>query len=302
MEYMRTEFPSPPFENFTVGPFTIHMYALCILAGIAAAYLIGASRFKKRGGNSGDLLDVVLWTVPIGIFGGRLFHVFTHPGDYFGVYPNLPETLYHVVAVWEGGLAIYGALIAGTFGAWFGARLANVRFVSVLDALAPGIILAQAIGRWGNWFNQELFGEATDVPWGLKIPVGNPAIPQGFSPDSLYHPTFLYEFLLNLVAFAALLLLDRKFELRWGKLFALYLVFYSSIRFFVEGIRLDPSAVFNGLRTNQWSAVFGILIGLAFFYVQSRRHTGIEPSVTLEPRAKPKAKPKAKPSTTSKQK
>jgi prolipoprotein diacylglyceryltransferase len=136
----------------------------------------------------------------------------------------------------------------------------------------------------------------------LKIPVGNPAIPQGFSPDSLYHPTFLYEFLLNLVAFAALLLLDRKFELRWGKLFALYLVFYSSIRFFVEGIRLDPSAVFNGLRTNQWSAVFGILIGLAFFYVQSRRHTGIEPSVTLEPRAKPKAKPKAKPSTTSKQK
>jgi prolipoprotein diacylglyceryl transferase len=276
------------------------MYALCILVGIAVAYLIGAARFKKRGGNSGELLDVVLWAVPIGIFGGRLFHVFTHPGDYFGVYPNLLDTLYHVVAVWEGGLAIYGALIAGTFGAWLGARLANVRFVSVLDALAPGIILAQAIGRWGNWFNQELFGQATDVPWGLAIPASNPAVPKGFSPETLYHPTFLYEFLLNVVAFVALLLIDKKFELRWGKLFALYLVFYSSIRFFVEGIRLDPSAVFNGLRTNQWSAVFGLLIGLALFYVQSKRHTGMEPGVNLEPRAKSKSLPTVTPTAAPK--
>jgi prolipoprotein diacylglyceryl transferase len=293
MEHMRTEFPSPPFESFTVGPFTVHMYALCILVGIAVAYLIGSARFKKRGGSSGDLLDVVLWAVPIGIFGGRLFHVFTHPGDYFGVYPTLQETLYHVVAVWEGGLAIYGALIAGTFGAWLGARLSNVRFVSVLDTLAPGIILAQAIGRWGNWFNQELFGQATDVPWGLKIPSDNPAVPKGFSSESLYHPTFLYEFLLNIVAFVILLLIDKRFELRWGKLFAMYLVFYSSIRFFVEGIRLDPSAVFYGLRTNQWSAVIGLLIGLALFYIQTQRHPGSEPSVNLEPKPKAKAKPNA---------
>ena len=276
---MFSQFPSPTFESFALGPFTIHMYALCILAGIVVAYLIGASRFKKRGGDTGDLLDIVLWAVPIGIIGGRLFHVFTHPQDYLGVYPNLQETLYHVVAVWEGGLAIYGALIAGTFGAWLGARFSKVRFVSVLDALAPGVILAQAIGRWGNWFNEELFGEPTDLPWGLLIPVGNPAAPKEFSADTLYHPAFLYEFVLNSVAFVVLILLDKRFQLRWGKLFATYLVFYSTIRFFIEGIRLDPSAVFFGLRTNQWSAVAGIVIGLAVFYIQSKRHTGLETTV-----------------------
>ena len=276
---MFSQFPSPTFESFALGPFTIHMYALCILAGIVVAYLIGAARFKKRGGDTGDLLDIVLWAVPIGIIGGRLFHVFTHPQDYFGVYPNLQETLYHVVAVWEGGLAIYGALIAGTFGAWLGARFSKVRFVSVLDALAPGVILAQAIGRWGNWFNEELFGEPTDLPWGLLIPVGNPAAPKEFSAETLYHPAFLYEFVLNSVAFVLLILLDKRFNLRWGKLFATYLVFYSTIRFFIEGIRLDPSAVFFGLRTNQWSAVAGIVIGLTVFYIQSKRHTGLETSV-----------------------
>ena len=276
---MFSQFPSPTFESFALGPFTIHMYALCILAGIVVAYLIGAARFKKRGGDTGELLDIVLWAVPIGIIGGRLFHVFTHPQDYFGVYPNLQETLYHVVAVWEGGLAIYGALIAGTFGAWLGARFSKVRFVSVLDALAPGVILAQAIGRWGNWFNEELFGEPTDLPWGLLIPAGNPAAPKEFSAETLYHPAFLYEFLLNSVAFVVLILLDKRFNLRWGKLFATYLVLYSTIRFFIEGIRLDPSAVFFGLRTNQWSAVVGIVIGLAVLYIQSKRHTGLEKSV-----------------------
>jgi prolipoprotein diacylglyceryl transferase len=257
------------------------MYAICILLGIFAAYLIGASRFKQRGGDTGQLLDVVLWAVPFGIVGGRLFHVFTHPGDYFGVYPDLSTTLYHVVAVWEGGLAIFGAVLLGTFGAWIGARFTKVRFVSVLDALAPGIILAQALGRWGNYFNQELFGQATDLPWGLAIPKSNPAFPKEFAEGTLFHPTFLYEFLLNILFFVVLLVLDRRFELRWGKLFALYLVLYSSGRFFIESIRLDPSAVFFGLRTNQWSAVAGILVGIVIFYLQRRRHTGTEPSATL---------------------
>lgn len=281
-------FPNPPFDSFEIGPFTVRMYALCILVGIFVAYLIGARRYKKRGGNTGDLLDIVLWAVPIGIIGGRLFHVFTHPGDYFDRGYSPLETIYHVFAVWEGGLAIYGALIAGVFGAWLGARFVNVRFVSVLDALAPGVILAQAIGRWGNWFNQELFGQATDLPWGLAIPASNPAVPKGFSPETLYHPTFLYEFLLNVLAFFVLISLDRRFDLRWGKMFGLYLVFYSTIRFFVESIRLDPSAVFYGLRTNQWSAVVGLLIGLAVIYVQTKRHPGLEPGVILP--SKPKGK------------
>lgn len=283
MPYIISEFPSPPFESFTLGPVTIHMYALCILIGIFLAYFIGAARFKRRGGDTGDLLDVILWAVPIGIIGGRLFHVGTHPGDYFGVYPDLGTTVYHVFAVWEGGLAIYGALIAGVFGAWLGAKFSKVRFVSVLDALAPGIILAQAVGRWGNWFNEELFGQPTDLPWGLMIPKDNPAFPKEFADGTMYHPTFLYEFLLNILAFVLLLLLDKRFELRWGKLFATYLILYSVIRFFVESIRLDPSGVFFGLRTNQWSAVIGVVVGLGIFYIQSRRHPGKEPSVSLKP-------------------
>lgn len=277
---LRSEFPSPTFSSFEVGPFTLHMYALLILTGIIAAYLIGAYRFKAWGGDTNLLLDVVLWAVPIGIFGGRLFHVATHPGDYFGVYPDVIQTAYHVVAVWEGGLAIYGALIAGVFGVWLGARFSKVRFVSVLDALAPGVLLAQAIGRWGNYFNQELFGEATDLPWGLAIPSSNAAYPDNFPAGTLFHPTFLYEFLLNILGVILLLILDRRFKLRWGKMFASYLIVYSVIRFFVESIRLDPSGVFYGLRTNQWSAVAGIAIGLIVLYIQSRRHTGLEPSVS----------------------
>ncbi len=279
---IKSQFPSPPFSSFELGPFTLHMYALLILTGIIAAYLIGAHRYKSWGGDTNLLLDVVLWAVPIGILGGRLFHVATHPGDYFGVYPDLFETAYHVIAVWEGGLAIYGALIAGVFGAWLGARVSKVRFVTILDALAPGVLLAQAIGRWGNYFNQELFGEATDLPWGLSIPSSNPAFPKDFPADTLFHPTFLYEFLLNILGVFLLLLLDRRFKLRWGKMFASYLIVYSLIRFFVESIRLDPSGVFFGLRTNQWSAVVGILVGLIILYIQTRRHPGLEPSVSIE--------------------
>lgn len=259
------------------------MYAICILVGIVAAYLIAAYRFKKRGGDAGKLLDVILWAVPLGIVGGRLFHVATHPGDYFGVYPTIQETLFHVIAVWEGGLAIFGAIILGSFGVWLGSRLNGIRFVSVLDALAPAVILAQGIGRWGNYFNQELFGQATDLPWGLLIEKnGNSAFPTEFPAGTLFHPTFLYEFLLNVLAFFLLLGLEKRFNLRWGKLFAAYLVIYSVIRFFVESIRLDPSAVFYGLRTNQWSAVAGIIIGIGLFYIQSRRHTGAELSVYVE--------------------
>ena len=140
-------------------------------------------------------------------------------------------------------------------------------------------MIAQAIGRIGNYFNQELFGAPTTLPWGLAIEPGNPALPAGLPIDTLYHPTFAYEALLNLLGAAILLLLDRKFELRWGKLFALYLVWYSSVRFFIEDLRIDPSEVFLGLRTFQWFALAGILLGSALFFVQRRRHPGLEPSV-----------------------
>lgn len=286
MHNILTQFPNPPFSSFSLGPLTIHMYALCILAGIIAAYFVGATRFSKRGGDAGTLLDVILWAVPFGIVGGRIFHVVTHAGDYFGVYPTFQETIFHVIAVWEGGLAIYGAVILGSVGAWIGAKRSGVRFVSVLDALAPGIILAQATGRWGNYFNQELFGQATDLPWGLLIDKSNPAFPTEFPAETLFHPAFLYEFLIDLFGFFLLIWISNKFKLQWGKVFALYLVVYSVGRYFVESIRLDPSEVFYGLRTNQWSAVIGIAVGLLIFFVQTRRHTGVEKSVYLEDRMK----------------
>lgn len=283
-----SQFPNPPISSFQVGPFTVHLYALCILVGIIVAFLIGSARFKNRGGDSGTLLDIVLWAVPFGIVGGRLFHVATHLGDYIGVYPTLQETLMHIIAVWEGGLAIYGAIILGCVGAWIGAKRAGVRFVSVLDALAPGILIAQGIGRWGNYFNQELFGQATDLPWGLLIEKNNnPAFPSEFPAGTLFHPAFLYEFIWDVLGALVIIWIAKQFRLQWGKVFALYLVVYSVGRFFIEAIRLDPSDVFFGYRTNQWSAIAGILIGVSFYYVQAKRHPGIEASVyTKEPETK----------------
>lgn len=280
MHSLITQFPNPPFSSFSVGPFTVHMYALCILAGIVVAYFIGAARFTKRGGDAGTLLDIVLWAVPFGIIGGRLFHVVTHLGDYIGVYPTLQETLLHIVAVWEGGLAIYGAVILGSFGAWIGSKRAGVRFVSVLDVLAPGVLVAQGIGRWGNYFNQELFGQATDLPWGLLIEKNNnAAFPSEFPAGTLFHPAFLYEFIWNIFGALAIIWISNRLRLQWGKVFALYLIVYSLGRFFVEAIRLDPSDVFFGYRTNQWSAIFGVLIGAALWFIQSMRHPGVESSI-----------------------
>ena len=267
--------PSPPNSSFTIGNFDIHYYALFILAGIVVALLVGGCRLKQRGAEAGLVIDIAIWAVPLGIIGGRIFHVLTHTQDYFGPGKDIREVLY----IWHGGLAIYGALIFGFIGAAIGARIAGLRLMSFLDVLAPGVLLAQGIGRWGNYFNQELFGLPTTAPWGLEISFPNPAIPAGMPTDTLYTPTFFYEFLWNVAGFALLLLLDKKFELRWGKLFALYLIIYSTGRFWIEGLRMDPSDYYFGLRTNQWSAVIAALIGLGIFLYQRRNHTGKETSV-----------------------
>ncbi len=262
----------------------VHFYALFILAGIVLAIWLANRRLKARGADGGLALDVALWTVPIGIIGARIFHVLTHTNDYF--YDGADLTA--VFRVWEGGIAIYGGLIGGAFGAWLGARSAGIKFWSFADAVAPGILLAQALGRWGNYFNQELFGLPTDLPWGLQIDPGNQAIPQGLPTETLFHPTFIYESIWSLIGVALLLWLDRKYELRWGKLFGLYLVFYSIGRVWTESLRIDPSDIILGLRTNIWSALFGIAIGLAIFFVQRMRHPGLETTVYL-PGKGPKA-------------
>lgn len=270
--------PSPDVSFVQLGPLRIHFYALFILTGIVLAILLADYRLKARGAKGGLALDVSLWTVPIAIIGARIFHVLTHSGDYF--YPGADLTA--VFRVWEGGIAIYGGLVGGAIGAWIGTRQAGLKFWAFADAVAPGILLAQAIGRWGNYFNQELFGLPTTLPWGLEIDSWNPAFPSGLPPQTLFHPTFLYESLWSLLGVGLLLLIDRRFGLRRGKMFASYLIYYSIGRIWTENLRIDPSDVFFGLRTNVWSALLGIGIGAAIFYWQSRQQQGQEASVYRE--------------------
>jgi prolipoprotein diacylglyceryl transferase len=269
--------PSPDVSSFELGPIRVHFYALFILIGIAFAIWIGSRRFKQRGGQAGMILDIALWAVPFGIVGGRIFHVVTHWDDYFYAGADLTK----VFAVWEGGLAIFGALLLGSVGAFIGARTAGIKFLAFADAIAPGVLVAQAVGRIGNYFNNELFGLPTTLPWGLEISTSNPAYPAGLPAGVLFHPTFLYELIWNLMGFAVLIWLDRKLKLRWGQMFAAYLITYSIGRAFIESIRIDPSEVFFGLRTNVWSAIFGIAIGLALFVWSRRKNKQEETSVYL---------------------
>ncbi|UNK72489.1 prolipoprotein diacylglyceryl transferase [Microbacterium sp. H1-D42] len=272
--------PSPPVSSFPLGPLTIHFYALCIIAGIIAAVLLTNYRLTKRGAEKWVVIDIAIIAVPLGIIGARIFHVLTHPDFYFGPGKNTwnPFEPGSVWAIWEGGIAIFGALIGGAVGAWLGCKWTGIRFWTFADALAPGLLLAQAMGRFGNWFNHELFGLPTDLPWGLEIESTNPAFPPGLAEGTLFHPTFLYEVLWNGLGVIVLLWAGSKLRLQWGKLFALYLIWYSAGRIVWESIRIDPSEIILGLRSNVWAAIIGVIVGLVIFVVQTRRHTGVEPS------------------------
>src|SRR5690606_34214957 len=228
-----TSIPSPPSNGFEIGPVPIRYYALCIIAGIIAATLLTNHRLTKRGAEKWVVIDIAILAVPLAIIGARVFHVLTHPGFYFGPGSNPwnPMEFGSVWAIWEGGIAIFGALLGGAVGAWLGCRWTGIRFWTFADALAPGLLLAQAMGRFGNWFNHELFGLPTDLPWGLEIESTNPAFPPGLPEGTLFHPTFLYEVLWNGLGVIVLLWLRRKAtSLHWGKLFAVYLISYSGGR------------------------------------------------------------------------
>ncbi|MBW8763907.1 MAG: prolipoprotein diacylglyceryl transferase [Microbacterium sp.] len=273
--------PSPPVAYFDLGPIRIHFYALCIIAGIIAAVLLTNSRLTRRGAEPWVVIDISILAVPLAIITARFYHVFTHPNDYFGAGHNTwnPFQPGSIWAIWEGGIAIYGALIGGAIGAWLGCKWTGIRFWTFADALAPGLLLAQAMGRFGNWFNHELFGLPTDLPWGLEIESTNSAFPPGLPEGTLFHPTFLYEVIWNGLGVIVLLWLSRKATaLQWGRLFAIYLIWYSAGRIVWESIRIDPSEIYFGLRSNVWAAILGVVVGLVILVVQSRRHPGLEPS------------------------
>ena len=276
--------PDPAWRALEIpvpwGTLTIQTYALCILVGIVLAVIITSRRLTKRGAEPGIVLDIALWAVPLGIIGARFYHVLTHPDDYFYAGANVwnpfePGAIWNI---WEGGNAIYGALLGGAVGVIIGCRFTGIRFWSFADALAPGLLVAQAIGRLGNWFNHELFGSPTDLPWGLEISSDNPAFPAGLVDGTLFHPTFLYELVWNLLGAAAIVLLERRFNLRWGKAFGVYLIWYGAGRAFFESIRLDPSEMFFGIRVNVWASLAAVVLGIVLILVQRRRHTGDEAS------------------------
>jgi len=283
--------PSPPVSSFsfgsewtvfglTFGPFTIHFYALCILLGIVVATIMTNRRLTKRGAESWVVIDIALPAVILAFVGARAYHVLTHWGFYFTGdrewwNPTQQDAIWNI---WDGGIAIFGALLGGALGAWIGCRWTGIRFSTFADAIAPGLILAQAFGRFGNWFNQELFGLPTDLPWGLEIDPGNAAIPAGLPEGTLFHPTFLYEVVWNALGAVVLLWLGRRASMQWGRLFAVYLIWYGAGRVVWESIRIDPSDVFLGLRTNVWAALAAVILGIVVLAVQANRHYGVEPS------------------------
>lgn len=241
--------PSPSQAVWDLGPIPIRAYALCIIAGIGVAIWLTRKRWKARGHEPDDVNDVALWAIPFGLVGGRLYHVVTNPELYFTDGRDPLRALY----VWEGGLGIWGAVALGAVGAWIGCRRRKIDLLEFGDALAPGLILAQAVGRWGNYFNQELYGLPTNLPWALAI---DPAHRPASSPTiALYHPTFLYESLWNVAVALVLLCVDRRFNVPRGKLFAFYVAGYAVGRGAIEGLRIDYANYLFGLRVNEWTSM-----------------------------------------------
>lgn len=283
---MIASIPSPAQGVWHLGPLPLRAYALCILLGIVVAVIISQRRWAARGGDPVVVVDIATWAVPFGVIGGRIYHVITSPDAYFGTNGDPVRALY----IWEGGLGIWGAVVLGGIGAWIGCRRAGVKLPPFGDAIAPGILVAQAIGRWGNWFNNELYGRMTDLPWGLQVhewdngtgeavrdTSGHPVLL-----DGTYHPTFLYESIWDLAAAAVLVFADRKWKLGHGRVFALYVVIYTAGRGWIEALRIDEAHHILGLRLNDWTSIVVFTGGLIYLVVSARLRPGRE-TVVMRP-------------------
>ncbi|MET9240346.1 prolipoprotein diacylglyceryl transferase [Nonomuraea sp. NPDC003709] len=273
--------PSPSQGVWYLGIIPIRAYALCIVLGVIVAVWLSERRWQARGGQKGTIVDIAVPAVIFGLIGGRLYHVITDWQTYFGS-RAIKEPI-QALFIWEGGLGIWGAISLGALGVWFAVRKRGISMSAVADTVAPGIAFAQAIGRWGNWFNQELYGSPTTLPWGLEIDADH-----GGEPGVLYHPTFLYESLWDVALGFVLLFAGRRFALRHGRLFALYVAGYTLGRFWIEGLRIDPvggvdhAVTFLGLRINQWTSIVLFVAALAYFWL-SRNRDSVEIVAPADP-------------------
>ncbi|EJF44594.1 prolipoprotein diacylglyceryl transferase [Schaalia georgiae F0490] len=256
--------PSPSVGVWYVGPVPLRAYGIIIAVGMVVAIAWAARRYARRGGDPDLLFDLALWAIPMGIVGARLYHVITSPDQYFG--PGGHP--WQVWQIWRGGLGIWGAVALGAVGAWIGARRAGARLGPVADSLAPALLVGQAIGRWGNWFNQELFGAPTTAPWGLRIDAAH--MPPGYPPGTLFHPTFLYECLWNLAGAALIVRLERRLRFKAGQVFSLYLMVYTAGRVWIEALRIDDAHRILGVRLNVWTSLLVFAAGAVSFLLAGR--------------------------------
>ncbi len=272
--------PSPSQGVWHIGIFPIRGYALCIIAGVIAAVWIGDRRWVQRGGQRGAVGDIAVWAVPFGLVGGRLYHVLTDPELYFGEGKDPISALY----IWRGGLGIWGAVALGALGAYIGCRRRGVKFLPMADALAPAIAFAQAIGRWGNWFNQELYGRPTTLPWGLEIdPAHRTTLPVKYRHDETFQPAFLYESIWDIGVAGVVIWADRRFRLGFGRAFALYVMAYTAGRVWIEYLRIDTANHIFGVRLNVWTSIVLFVAATVYFVVMGRRHPGRETDVEPRP-------------------
>jgi prolipoprotein diacylglyceryl transferase len=272
--------PSPDSSTIELGPLSIHFYGLTLLAAIAAAVAIGGIRWTRRGGDWDLIFRVAVWGVASGIVGARLYHVITS-------WNELPDEWWGPFAIWKGGLGVWGGIGLGVVVGAIVAKRSGADLAKLADCVAPALLVAQGVGRFGNWWNQELFGGPTDLPWGLEISSENRPI-ENVESDT-FHPTFLYEALWCFAAAGILLLVERRFRIRPGGLFALYVLVYSIGRFWIEMLRVDPSHEWGGVRLNVYVAGLAIILSAVFFiWWQKTWHRGAGPPPKPEAMAIPK--------------
>ncbi|MGH3414946.1 MAG: prolipoprotein diacylglyceryl transferase [Actinocrinis sp.] len=273
--------PSPTSAQLKLGPFPLRYYALCIIVGIVIAVWLSERRWRARGGEPNVITDVAIWAVPFGLVGGRLYHVITDYELYFTSGKDWVRAFY----IWDGGLGIWGAIALGAVGAWIGGRRRGVRLPPLADVLAPGIVLAQAAGRWGNWFNNELFGDPTTKPWGLTIhcmdDTTRAATPCSGIPGTTtvaghFQPTFLYESIWCVIVALAVIWAERRFRLGHGRTFAAYVLGYTIGRGWIEHLRSDYAHHIAGLRLNDWTAIVVGVGALLYLIISSRARPGRE--------------------------